>query len=263
MVESVTIQNSEGTGPTLEEQAAAQEAAAAAAKGEEPKLHGEAETPERPEWLPEKFKSPEDMAKAYAELEKAQSKGETPKADEAAGEANAAAEEAANKAGLDMEALSAEYATNGELTQESLDALAAVGITPEMVDMYIAGQEAQAAAVEADLLEPLGGSKETYDELTAWAADNLTDTEIDNFNTILDGGNNAAVKLAIQNLNQKYIDANGSEPGRVLQGKTGEAAGSVYESTADLMKDMNNPEYATNEAFRAKVAKKLERSSIL
>jgi hypothetical protein len=33
------------------------------------------ETQERPEWLPEKFKSAEDMAQAYAELEKRMGQG--------------------------------------------------------------------------------------------------------------------------------------------------------------------------------------------
>jgi hypothetical protein len=261
MVETVTVPT-ENKGPSLEAEAAAQEAAAQAKENTEPKLAGEEETPDRPEWLPEKFKTPEDLAKAYAELEKARSKGETPKEGEEA-EAEAAANEAVENAGLDMEALSAEYATNGELTQESLDALSKVGITPDMVDAYIAGQEAQAKAVEADLLEPVGGNAEAYAEMTSWAADNLSDTEIENFNTVLESGNTAAIKMAVQNLATKYQDANGQEPGRQLTGKgTGTGVG-VYESTADLMKDMQSPEYRTNPAFRAKVEAKLARSNIL
>jgi len=40
----------------------------------------EAEQPERPEWLPEKFKSPEDLAKSYTELEKKVSTNKVPDA---------------------------------------------------------------------------------------------------------------------------------------------------------------------------------------
>ena len=53
---------------------------------EKPQEQAQAETEElpqeqsdRPEWLPEKFKSPEDMSKAYAELEK--KLGQAPKED--------------------------------------------------------------------------------------------------------------------------------------------------------------------------------------
>jgi hypothetical protein len=261
MAEAVVIPT-EDKGPTLEEQAAAQEAAAAAAKAEEPKLAGEDETSEdRPEWLPEKFKTVEDMAKAYGELEKAQGKPtEEPVVEPKEGEEAAA--KAVDDAGLDMDALSAEYAEKGELTAESLEALAKVGISKDMVDSYIAGQEAQANALRAQLLEPVGG-EEAYGEMISWASDNLSDAEIDAFNDVLAGGEPNAVKMAVENLNTKYTDATGSEPTRQLTGKGGGGGVAVYESTADLMKDMQNPEYAKNPAFRAKVEAKLARSSIL
>ena len=81
---------------------------------------------ERPEGLPEKFNSVEDMAKSYQELE---SKLGQPKAEESTAEPKAdennleIAEKATQAAGLDMGALNAEYAENGELAQESYDAL--------------------------------------------------------------------------------------------------------------------------------------------
>lgn len=259
MVEKVTIE-ADPQGQSLEEAAAAQEAEG---KVEEPKLAGEdeGETPERPEWLPEKFKTPEDMAKAYAELEKKNSgKTEATKPD---GEAEEAAEAAVGEAGLDMEALSAEYAEKGELTPESLEALGKVGITEEMVNSYIAGQEAQAQAMQADLLEPVGGDLEAYTEMTTWAGENLSDKEVEEFNSVLDTGNPASIKMAVQSLANKYAEANGSEPARALSGKPNTSGASVYESTADLMRDMQNSEYAKNPAFRAKVEAKLGRSNIL
>lgn len=263
MVEKVTIQG-EQQGQSLEEASAAQEAAKDAEAGTDPQLAGEESGgDERPEWLPEKFKTPEDMAKAYAELEKAQSKGEAPTGETPEAGTDEAAEDAVGEAGLDMDALSAEYSENGELTQESLDALSKVGITPDMVQSYIRGQEAQAAAVQADLLEPVGGDLEAYNEMTQWASDNLSDKEVDDFNEILESGNAASIKMAVQNLATKYEGSQGAEPGRQLSGKGTTSGQSVYESTADLMKDMQNPEYAQNPAFRRKVEAKLGRSNIL
>jgi len=265
MVETVTIEPGK-SGPTLEEQAAAQEAAAKAKEGEDPKLAGEGDTPkERPENIPEKFWDAEKgevnvdaMAKSYAELEKSRSKGEPNEAGE-----QEAAKEAVEPAGLDMSALQAEYDTNGELTEDSLKALSEVGITKEMVDQFIAGAEAQATAMQAELLEGVGGDIKVYDEMIAWAGESLSDKEVDDFNKVLESGNVAAIKAAVTNLHGKYTDANGNEPGRQLSGKGGDGGTSVYESTADLMKDMQNPEYAKNPAFRAKVEAKLERSNIL
>ena len=256
MVEQVTIKADEKD-DSLEAAAAAQDADKAVK--DEPKLNGEDETPERPEWLPEKFKTPEDMAKAYAELEKAKSKGEAPDDKDT----DATAEKAVDEAGLDMDALSKEYSESGELSKESLEALSKVGITEDMVQSYITGQEAQAAAAQKELLEPIGGDIEAYNKLTAWAGDNLSDAEVDEFNSVLATGNPSAVKMAIRDLSAKYEGVNGTEPGRQLSGKPNTSGAAVYESTADLMKDMSNPEYAKNPAFRAKVEAKLGRSSIL
>lgn len=260
MVDTVTIQ-SENKGETLE-QAASRLDAEAAATGKDPLLAGEQAPEERPAWLPEKFKSVEDMAKAYAELEKAQGKAKADPKDAEVPTGEQAAE-AVKSANLDMKALEAEYATNGELSEDSLKALEAVGITPDMVNLYIAGQEAQAQALVADMLEPVGGNMEAYNEMISWASNGLSDTEIDNFNTVIDSGNQAAIKMAVQNLANKYAEANGSEPGRTVSGKSSTSGSSVYESTADLMKDMQNPEYDSNPSFRAKVEAKLARSSIL
>ena len=256
MVEQVTIKADEKD-DSLEAAAAAQDADKAVK--DEPKLNGEDETPERPEWLPEKFKTPEDMAKAYAELEKAKSKGEAPDDKDT----DATAEKAVDEAGLDMDALSKEYSESGELSKESLEALSKVGITEDMVQSYITGQEAQAAAAQKELLEPIGGDIEAYNKLTAWAGDNLSDAEVDEFNSVLATGNPSAVKMAIRDLSAKYESVNGTEPGRQLSGKPNTSGAAVYESTADLMKDMSNPEYAKNPAFRAKVEAKLGRSKIL
>ena len=91
-------------------------------------------TPEaRPEWLPEKFKSPEDMAKAYGELEKKnsapageQSTGETPTQEEA--------QETAEKLGIDFQGLSQEFAEHGQLSDEAYTDLEAKGLPKDVVD---------------------------------------------------------------------------------------------------------------------------------
>lgn len=268
MVDSVTIDTSdENKGPSLEEEAAAQDAEAA--KEGDGKLPSDGDQEggqgDRPEWLPEKFKSPEDLAKAYAELEKTMGKGED--SGEDSGEdgeiTEEQAQEAAEQAGLDLEALSAEYAENGELTDESYEALEKAGITREVVDQFIAGQEAQMAVVRSEILETVGG-EEAYDSMLEWASDNLSDDEIDAFNDALDSGNISQIKLAVKGLSAQFAENVGQEPSRTLNGSTSNNSGlSTYRSTAELMKDMQDTRYAEDPAFRKQVEEKLGRSSIL
>jgi len=267
MVDVVQVQ-AEDTSPTLESEAAALEAAEAAKGGKGAELAGE--KPAKPEGVPEKFwdaekgeLNTEALLKSYTELEKARTKGEENPEAATDAEADAAAADAVENAGLDMTALQEEYDTQGGLTDESYEALQKVGITKEMVDLYIAGGEARAAAAQAELLEPVGGDIEVYNEVTAWAAEALDDKAIEDFNKVLESGNAAVIKTAVQSLYAKYTDANGAEPGRQLAGRKSAGGASTYESSADLMKDMQNPEYAKNPSFRAKVEAKLARSSIM
>ena len=262
MVEAVSIQPTDKN-PTLEEQSAAQDAAAAAKAAEGVKLAGETETQERPEWLPEKFKTVEDMAAAYKELEAGKS---APKTDEKPKDEAKQIEDAGKaveKAGLDMEALSTEWETEGKLSEANYKALEAVGISPEMVEMYAKGVEAQRTATEAEMLAPVGGNMETYTEMVTWASNELPDAEIDSFNAVLETGNTPAIKLAVAELAAKYNTANGVDPTGDLQGRVSTSGNSRYESTADLMLDMQSPQYAKNPAFRAKVEAKLGRSNIM
>lgn len=251
------------SGPSIEEELAAMEAANNEAHTAP--LAGEEEEAERPEWLPEKFKTPEDMAKAYSELEKKNSAGEGEEpanepANEGDREADEAAEQAVEAAGLDMDALSAEYETGGKLSDESMAKLKAQGITEDMVSMYISGVQAQAEAAKSELLGTVG-SEEAYSEMISWASDTLSEADIDAYNGALETGNPGVIKMAVENLHMKYVAANGSEPKVELAGKPAGQSLSVYTSVQEVTKDMNNPEYARDPDFRKKVEEKIARSN--
>ena len=87
------------------------------------------ENESRPEWLPEKFKSPQDMAKAYSELEnklgQSEPKDNNNKDSEPTKETKESdlsidnAEKAVESAGLNMETLQQEYNESGELNEKS------------------------------------------------------------------------------------------------------------------------------------------------
>ena len=217
---------------------------------------------QRPSWLPEKFKTPEDMARAYAELEKKQSQGKPkdPPADDKAGDdAAQAANDAVESAGLDMGSLQAEYDETGELSEASYEALAKAGIPKEMVDDYIAGLEARAAVYSSTVKSIVGGD-EAYEAMIEWAKSNLTDEEIDAYDEAVNSYDTGKAKAAVQGLNARMQLAEGAPPQRQLNGRG--TSSDVYESQAQIEADMNDPRYASDEAFRQKVYAKMARSNI-
>ena len=220
----------------------------------------------RPEWLPEKFQSVEDMAKAYAELEaKLGAKPQdNPQADPATADTNQSGqnpEQALNEKGLDLSTFTTEFNTKGELSAESYAKLAAAGFDKGIVDNYINGQKAVAAQYETAVTAEVGGS-EKYSEIVTWAKANMTDAEINAYNAAVSSGDLAQAKLAVLGLSAKFSKANGNEP-RLVQGRTTSASEDVFESTAQLTEAMRDQRYRNDPAFRAKVQSKLARSNIL
>ena len=226
------------------------------------------------EGLPEKFKSVEEMAKSYSELEKKlgeQSqpkpevdpvsattlKGEEPKVEESKLEI---AENAVENAGLDFNTLAQEYADNGQLGEQSYKALEDSGIPKEYVDQFIAGQKAIGEQQTSNVKNMVGG-EEAYNEMASWASKNMSDGEKKAYNAAVNSADMDTVKLAVDSLKAKYQSANGTEP-NLVQGKATPVAEQGYESWAEVTQAMADPRYSKDPAYQAAVKAKIANSEI-
>lgn len=231
-------------------------------------LEKPADAPEdRPGWLPEKFKSVEDMAKAYQELEKKLGApkdapaAEAPKTPENPLEIKPEdAKETVENAGLDFDALEAEYMAKGTLSEASYERLEKAGIPRPIVDSYVAGIQAQARTLELEAYSAVGGEAQ-YKAMASWAASNLTQAEKDAFNAAT-AGTKEQLMFAIQGLHAKYTAANGREPA-LLNAPNGVASGPIFRSVAEMTTAMSDPRYQNDPAYRNDVQERLMRSNIL
>lgn len=250
--------------PTSTEEAQAQlEAQAEAEKAQK----------ERPEWLPEKFKDPADLAKAYAELEaklgnpatteetpEEKPKEEKPEADEKKPEGDDEGKDEAQDEKVDISAFEAEYAEKGELSEESYAKLEKLGFGREFVDSYKAGQEAL-AEIATQRLKNAAGGEDAYKDVMTWASGGLTAEEIDKANEIFAGSDIEAAVLKMGEIKAAYDKAMGADPAKRLEGDP--ASHSVgYRSWAEVMKDMSDPRYKKDPAFRKDVEAKIAKSRI-
>jgi len=260
MVERATIQSStEDTEPTLEESAKALGIDVDEEASEAPKA------PEKPEGVPEKFwdaekgeVNTEALLKSYTELEKNRGKPDEDATETSPDEA----EEIVTEAGLDYEALNAEYRDNGGLTDDSYKSLEDAGIPRELVDQYIQGQTALVENTTNAMYTEVGG-KDSYEDMVTWAADTFDEGEIEIFNEAVTSGNRAKMVMAVKSLKARF-DAEGfKEPTNALDGDGAPVQGQAYRSVAEVMKDMNDPRYKKDPAYRKDVEDKLARSDIM
>ena len=223
--------------------------------------------------LPEKFKSVEDLAKSYSELEKKLGE-QTPKEEtvdpvsatklkeEAPKQENSLeiAEDAVENAGLNFDTLAQEYAEKGQLGDESYKALEQSGIPKAYVDQFIAGQKAIGEQQTTNVKSMVGG-EQAYNEMASWASKNMSDGEKKAYNAAVNSADMDTVKLAVDGLRAKYQAANGTEPS-LMQGKATPVAEQGFESWAEVTAAMADPRYSKDPAYQEAVKQKLANSEL-
>ena len=230
------------------------------------------ENESRPEWLPEKFKNAEDMAKAYGELENKlgqsqdnNNKDSEPNKEETKKEDSDLsidkAEKAVENAGLSMETLQNEYNESGELNEKSYNALEKAGIPKDYVDAFIKGQEAIAQQTSNTLKQEVGGA-DAYNNMMSWASDNLSEAEVNAYNSTVNGKDIEATKLAIAGLNARFKNAEGVEPNLQTGNRPSTSNAPGYRSWAEVTAAMSDAKYTTDDAYRADVQAKLKNSQL-
>jgi len=242
------------------------------------------------ELLAGKYKSVEDLERAYKELQTKLSRGESvtpePEDDSSADDSEAEAkdkedEPAGNareiygeliggkldEAGIDFQDMNVRWQQTGTLEAGDYEQLAEAGFNRDMVDAYLSGlqyKQTQDTALSvkevASIKESLGGEAE-YNKMIEWAADNLSDDEVEGFNQIINTQPMAAVKMAITGLHARYSAVEGREP-KLIGGRAPRGSTDKFESTAQLVEAMSDPRYSKDPAYQKKVQEKLGRSSI-
>ena len=238
---------------TLEQQAEMQEAEATGSSVEEPQEEDSPVAEDRPEWLDEKFKSPEDMAKAYAELQKKLSSAEESTEEAKDNTVEGAQQEVIANATL-------EYEQTGKLREGTYEALENIGLPQSYVEEYIQGQEALRTVSITELHNSVGGQEE-FDNMISWASESLGEGEFDGFNSMVSTGTPEQRSMAIKGLHARYSFE--SNLPSLKQGTTSGNAVKPFSSTKELQRAMSDRRYSEGPAYREEVEKRLSVSSIL
>ena len=157
---------------------------------------------------------------------------------------------------------------NGTLSDEMYNELNTAGLSKEIVDQYLEGARTKTGigaqgpvltAAEISEVKGLAGGEEGYQSLMDWAGQNLTKEDAKNYDDVLATANKTAIKFAVKALMGQYEDSQGRDS-KIVTGK--ESSTENYRSMAEVVRDMNKPEYQTDEAFRDDVLRKLSASNL-
>jgi hypothetical protein len=241
----------------------------------------ETQAPVKPEWVPEKFWKEgkideEGLAKSYTELEQKLSKPSEKKLedkkDEKSGDENEPdadkkeegedEKETTPPTEADVAKFSEEFAKEGKLSEDSYKALSEKhGLSKSYVDAYIQGQQAL-AELNQQKMHGLVGGTESYTEMTKWAGENLSKSEIAAFDKAVLEGDEAQVSFAIKGLHAQFQAANGQAPKEQVRGESRGSAVKPFGSMQEASRAASDPRYAKDPAYRQEVADRLAVSNI-
>jgi len=221
-----------------------------------------------------KYKNAEDLEAAYLSLQQKlgqQEEGTEEEGDEGYTEEEESDEEVSEDApaiSLINEASAEYYANDGELSEDTINKFSEMS-SQDLVNAYMeiqrnnpqAQQSYEMSDAEVNSVKNAAGGEANYDRVVQWAADNLPDSQVNAFDSVVDTGNPAAIGIAFQGLQSAFNESNGYE-GRMLQGRAPSSAGETFRSQAELVAAMGDPRYENDPAYRADVVAKLEQSDL-
>lgn len=222
-----------------------------------------------------KFKSQEDLLKAYEQLQQklGQPAEETTEEESEEAPVDEVSEEEAPVEEVEevaetvsyMHELNREFSTEGALSEEAVDRLSSMD-SKDLIKAYLQyNQQARSAQVqqsEIDSIQASIGGPEAYSEMIAWAADSLPANEIAEYNQVTNSNDPVAIKFAVAALHNRYTGQVGSEA-PLVTGRKASSTNKTFRSHGELSRAIADPRYSTDEAYRQDVEARLARSKDL
>ena len=229
-----------------------------------------------------KFKSVEDLAASYKELEgklgaateedqvetSEQEETETTESDfdaeEYYGDGLASVLE---EVGIDPQEISNRFTETGEINDDDYAKLGEAGFSRQVIDTYldglrnggVTGEDIASAQIQG-IKDSVGGD-DNYSKMVAWAVDNLPANEVNEFNSLTETGNATAIKFAVQGLYSQYNNAMGVEP-NLVTGRASQGGPAPYSSTAEVVTAMSDPRYGKDVTYTEDVQRRLGSSDV-
>ena len=229
-----------------------------------------------------KFKTVEDLAASYKELEGKLGTTDTSEpTEEEEGEEIAEDNESESnyhdiygdglaevldEVGIDPEDITNRFLETGNINDDDYSKLEEGGFSRQVIDTYLDGVRSQGnieeiAKGEIADIKQIAGGEQGYEQMKTWASQNLSNAEITAFDDLTKTGSAPAIRLAVQGLYSQYNNAMGIEPD-LVSGRPSSSGLAPYRSAAEVPDAMNDPRYGKDMTYTGTVQEKLRDSDV-
>ena len=226
-----------------------------------------------------KFKSVEDLAASYKELEgklgqvseedqateetEEQTQEEEFNAEEYYGDGLASVLE---EVGIDAQDITQRFTDTGEISEDDYSKLSEAGFSKQVVDTYLDGLRGVGEGDEIptqqiqNIKDSVGGDQ-AYEQMADWCQQNLSEQEIKAFDKITETADAPVIQLAVEGLYSRYQNAMGVEPDLVT-GRPAASGPNPYRSTAEVVAAMSDKRYGKDVSYTEDVQNRLAGSDV-
>ena len=225
-----------------------------------------------------KFKSVEDLAASYKELEG--KLGQVSEEDQATEETEEQTEEQFNaeeyygdglasvleEVGIDAQDITQRFTDTGEISEDDYSKLSEAGFSKQVVDTYLDGLRGVGEGDEIptqqiqNIKDSVGGDQ-AYEQMADWCQQNLSEQEIKAFDKITETADAPVIQLAVEGLYSRYQNAMGVEPDLVT-GRPAASGPNPYRSTAEVVAAMSDKRYGKDVTYTEDVQRRLAGSDV-
>ena len=227
-----------------------------------------------------KFKSVEDLAASYKELEgklgqvseEDQATEETEEQTQEEGEFNAeeyygdGLASVLEEVGIDAQDITQRVTDTGEISEDDYSKLGEAGFSKQVVDTYLDGLRGVGEGDEIptqqiqNIKDSVGGDQ-AYEQMADWCQQNLSEQEIKAFDKITETADAPVIQLAVEGLYSRYQNAMGVEPDLVT-GRPAASGPNPYRSTAEVVAAMSDKRYGKDVSYTEDVQNRLAGSDV-
>ena len=189
-----------------------------------------------------KYKSAQELEKAYVELQKKLGENKEEDTEKASAEEQPEDKTELSEGAVLITDASKEYFDNGnKLSPETLAKFASLS-SQDLIKAYMEVQatQPQQAAPPAEIttsqinqIKNSAGGEKAYANIINWAKANLPQDQVQAFDEVVNTGSVQAIQLAVSGLKAEYDNANGVE-GRMVTGKTAPTTGMSFVAKRNL-----------------------------
>ena len=227
-----------------------------------------------------KFKSVEDLAASYKELEgklgqvseEDQATEETEEQTQEEGEFDAeqfygdGLASVLEEVGIDPVDITDRFNESGEISEDDYSKLGEAGFSKQVIDTYLdglrgMGEGDEIPAQQIQNIKDSVGGDQAYEQMADWCQQNLSEQEIKAFDKITETADAPVIKLAVEGLYTRYKNAMGVEPDLVT-GRPAASGPNPYRSTAEVVAAMSDKRYGKDVSYTEDVQNRLAGSDV-